>query len=92
MSHFIGSLAIADVNLMNQVKVGVIGGSIVAALMGVTLLTYAARLAGNRRTPAEHAGTIGVGGADAVEPTESVQLMLCSKSLRAGSLPPHPSC
>lgn len=55
MSLFIGALAFADENLMNQVKVGVIGGSIVAALMGVTLLTYAARLAGNRRTPADHA-------------------------------------
>ncbi|MFN9544920.1 MAG: Na+/H+ antiporter NhaA, partial [Alphaproteobacteria bacterium] len=52
MSLFIGALAFADENLMNQVKVGVIGGSIVAALMGITLLTYAARLAGNRRTPA----------------------------------------
>ena len=55
MSLFIGALAFADENLMNQVKVGVIGGSIVAALMGITLLTYAARLAGNRRTPADHA-------------------------------------
>lgn len=55
MSLFIGALAFADENLMNQVKVGVIGGSIVAALMGIALLTYAARLAGNRRTPADHA-------------------------------------
>ncbi|MFN9164099.1 MAG: Na+/H+ antiporter NhaA, partial [Alphaproteobacteria bacterium] len=55
MSLCIGALAFADENLMNQVKVGVIGGSIVAALMGITLLTYAARLAGNRRTPADHA-------------------------------------
>ena len=55
MSLFIGALAFADENLMNQVKVGVIGGSIVAALMGITLLTCAARLAGNRRTPADHA-------------------------------------
>jgi len=55
MSLFIGALAFGDENLMNQVKVGVIGGSIVAALMGISLLTYAARLAGNRRTPADHA-------------------------------------
>jgi NhaA family Na+:H+ antiporter len=55
MSLFIGALAFADESLMNQVKVGVIGGSIVAALMGTALLSYAARLQGNRGTPADHA-------------------------------------
>jgi NhaA family Na+:H+ antiporter len=55
MSLFIGALAFADESLMNQVKVGVIGGSIVAALMGTAVLSYAARLARTRRTPADHA-------------------------------------
>lgn len=47
MSLFIGALAFADESLMNQVKVGVIGGSIVAALMGTILLSLAARHAGH---------------------------------------------
>lgn len=42
MSLFIGALAFQDEGLMNQVKVGVIGGSIVAALMGAILLSIAA--------------------------------------------------
>lgn len=55
MSLFIGALAFADESLMNQVKVGVIGGSIVAALMGTALLSFAARQTGARRPPADHA-------------------------------------
>ncbi len=55
MSLYIGARAFADETLMNQVKVGVIGGSIVAAFMGIALLSYAARLSGNRPTPADDA-------------------------------------
>lgn len=54
MSLFIGALAFADESLMNQVKVGVIGGSIVAALMGTILLSLAARLASHGRSPEKH--------------------------------------
>jgi NhaA family Na+:H+ antiporter len=43
MSLFIGALAFQDELLMNQVKVGVIGGSIIAALLGVALLLIARR-------------------------------------------------
>lgn len=43
MSLFIGALAFADEMLMNQVKVGVIGGSLVSALLGVLLLSIPPR-------------------------------------------------
>jgi NhaA family Na+:H+ antiporter len=43
LSLFIGALAFEDEALMNQVKVGVIGGSLVAALLGVLLLSIRRR-------------------------------------------------
>lgn len=45
MSLFIGALAFADGALMNQVRLGVLAGSSVAALVGVTILLLAARAA-----------------------------------------------
>jgi NhaA family Na+:H+ antiporter len=43
MSLFIGALAFSDEDAMNQIRVGVMGGSIVAGLLGASLMTFAAR-------------------------------------------------
>lgn len=43
MSLFIGALAFNDEAAMNQIRVGVMGGSIVAGLLGASLMTFAAR-------------------------------------------------
>ena len=43
MSLFIGSLSYADLHLMNQVRVGVMAGSVTAALLGFGLLMLAGK-------------------------------------------------
>lgn len=46
MSLFIGGLSFADPDLMNQVRLGVLSGSIIAGILGYTLLML--------QTPSEH--------------------------------------
>lgn len=43
MSLFIGALAFSDEDAMNQIRVGVMGGSIVAGILGASLMALAAR-------------------------------------------------
>lgn len=42
MSLFIGGLAFGDPLLVDEVKIGVLGGSILSALLGFTVLWFAA--------------------------------------------------
>ena len=46
MSLFIGGLAFADPLLMDAVKIGVLGGSVLSALSGFLVLRLAGRPAG----------------------------------------------
>lgn len=43
MSLFIGGLAFADASLMTEVRIGVLGGSLISALSGIAALILAAR-------------------------------------------------
>lgn len=43
MSLFIGSLAFQDAQTMNEVRLGVLGGSVISALLGFILLNTAAK-------------------------------------------------
>lgn len=49
MSLFIGALAFSDPALLDQVRVGVLSGSLVATLLGVSILAMAPRLLASRR-------------------------------------------
>jgi NhaA family Na+:H+ antiporter len=55
MSLFIGSLSFADPALMNAVRLGVLSGSAVSALLGFGILMLAARTSDSRE-PARAAG------------------------------------
>lgn len=50
MSLFIGGLAFTDETLMNQVRLGVLGGSLVSTILGVTMLLMASSQQRQART------------------------------------------
>jgi NhaA family Na+:H+ antiporter len=56
MSLFIGSLSFSDPELMNAVRLGVLSGSAVSALLGYGTLRLAARASPNRPETAGAAG------------------------------------
>jgi NhaA family Na+:H+ antiporter len=52
MSLFIGGLSFADAEMMNQVRLGVLSGSIVSGILGYTALMLASRQSPQDDAPA----------------------------------------